>query len=96
MDLEIVWSKRAAAGYSRILQHLDENWTTKEVENFEAEIKSFLTILSKQPYILKESKRKGIRRGPINKFSLLTYQINKKSNQIQLINIRGARQQPLK
>jgi len=31
MGLEIIWSKRAASGYAKILKHLDENWTAKEV-----------------------------------------------------------------
>jgi plasmid stabilization system protein ParE len=96
MELEIIWSKKAASGYSKILKHLDENWTAKEVESFEEEMKSFFNTLSKQPYILKESKKKGLRRDPINKLTLLTYRVNRKENQVQLINIRGARQKPLK
>ena len=96
MGLEIIWSKKAAAGYSRILKYLDENWTKREVENFEQEMDKFFKILSKQPNILEESKINGYRKGPINKLTLQTYRVNEKKNQIQLINIRGTRQKPIK
>jgi len=96
MELEIIWSKRAAAGYSGILEYLDEKWTKREVENFEQEMKMFFITLSKQPNILEESKIKGYRKGPINKLTMLTYRVKEKKNQIQLINIRGTRQKPLK
>ncbi|MCK5277484.1 MAG: type II toxin-antitoxin system RelE/ParE family toxin [Cyclobacteriaceae bacterium] len=95
MELEIIWSKRAAAGYAKILKFLDEQWSQKEVENFEQEVKKFLKNLSKQPYMLKGSEKMGFRRGPINKLTMLTYRIIEKKNQLQLINIRGSRQKPL-
>ena len=44
MELEIIWSKRAAAGYAKILKFLDEQWSQKEVENFEQEVKKFWKI----------------------------------------------------
>ena len=96
MELEIVWSKSAASGYSKILIYLDEKWSEKEVKDFENQVRKFLNTLRKQPYILKESKRKGYRRGPINKHTILTYRLDKKKNQLQLIHLRGAKQKPLK
>lgn len=95
MALGIIWSKRAASGYAKILKHLDENWTAKEVKHFEQEMENFFNILSEQPYILEESKKKKFRRGPINKLTLLTYRVNEKKNQIQLISVRGTRQRSL-
>lgn len=95
MELEIIWSKRAAAGYSNILSYLDEHWSQKEVENFEEEIKMFFTNLSKQPYLLRESEKTKIRKGPINKLTMLTYRVDEKKHQIQLINIRSTRQKPV-
>lgn len=96
MGLEIIWSKRAAKGYAKILKYLDREWTAKEVEHFEQEVKGFFDNLSEYPFLLKESKKKGIRQGPINKHTMLTYQVNTKKNLLQLINIRGTKQKPLK
>lgn len=95
MELEIIWSKRAAAGYSNILSYLDEHWSEKEVENFEEEIKRFFKNLSKQPYMLKESEKANIRKGPINKLTMLTYRVDEKKHQLQLITIRSTRKKPL-
>ena len=95
MKLDIIWSKKAALGYSEILQYLDKEWTEREVKNFEIEVNQFLNKLSKYPSILKGSKKTNLRRGPINKLTMLTYRVDEKKNQLQLINIRGARQQPL-
>jgi plasmid stabilization system protein ParE len=95
MELEIIWSKRAATGYSNILSYLDEHWSQKEIKHFEDEVKRFLKNLSKQPYMLRKSEKMNIRRGPINKLTMLTYRIDEKRNQLQLINIRSARQKPI-
>jgi len=82
MGLEIIWSKRTAAGYARILMYLDENRTKREVENFEQETKLFFIKLSNQPYILEESKIKGYRKSPINKLTMLMYRVKEKSNPV--------------
>ena len=94
MGLEIVWSKRAAKGYANILAYLDENWTKKEVQAFEKQVKETLEKLSEYPYLLEASKKKGYRRGPINKLTILTYQVNEKKKRLELINIRSSRQKP--
>jgi len=95
MELEIIWSKRAAKGYANILKYIDDNWTAKEVLKFEKDFSGFLKSLSKYPYMLKSSSKTGLRRGPINKLTILTYRVDLNKNQLQLINIRGARQKPL-
>ncbi len=51
MELDIIWSKRAAAGYSKMLKYLDQKWTKKEVVSFEQEMVRFFNILCKHPYI---------------------------------------------
>jgi hypothetical protein len=55
MELEIIWSKRAAAGYSRILKYLDEKWTKREVENFEQEMKLFFYIPKEIRFAINQS-----------------------------------------
>ena len=52
--------------------------------------------LSKQPGILEKSEKKGYRKGPINKQTIIIYRIVRDKKQIQIINIRGAKQKPLK
>lgn len=96
MAFQIVWTKRAIAGYDRIISYLIENWSEREVMNFVTETDSFFDILKDHPEILqKTSKHKNVYRGPINRLTILTYRIKPKLKQIQLVNIIGARQKPL-
>ena len=96
MAFQIVWTKRAIAGYDRIINYLVENWAEREIINFITETDSFFEILKEHPDILqKTSKHKNVYRGPINRLTILTYRIKPRLKQIQLINIRGARQRPL-
>jgi plasmid stabilization system protein ParE len=95
MAFEIVWTKRAAAGYDNIINYLETNWTDREISNFIIETNKFFEILMLHPEILRPSaKNKWLHRGPMNKLTILTYRIKPKKKQIELINIRGARQKP--
>jgi len=89
----IIWSRKALRGYAAILAYLDENWTAREIKNFEKEIKDFLDLLSNNPHIL-QSTGKELRRGPINKLTMLTYQLNNEKKEIQLLSLRSSLQKP--
>jgi plasmid stabilization system protein ParE len=92
--LEVDWTPQAARGYARIIVYLEENWTLKEVKAFEYRVAGFLKRLSEHPELLKSSTKKDIRRGPIDRHTMLTYRI--KNSRIELINMRGTKQRPVK
>ena len=97
MAFEIVWSKRAIKGYDKIIDYLEEHWTERELINFVTGTDEFFRTLSAHPEILQKTNRnKNLYRGPINRLTILTYRIDSRKNQIVLVNIRGARQKPLK
>ena|ERR1700748_3006850 len=97
MAFKIVWTKQAAKGYDKIVRYLIENWTDKEVANFINETERFFEVLAEHPHILqKTSRHNNVYRGPINRLTILTYRVKPINKQIELINIRGARQKPLK
>jgi plasmid stabilization system protein ParE len=97
MALEIVWTVRAAQGFDRIVKHLEEQWTEKEVKNFVKEAYDFFELLKEYPRILQMStERKNVHRGPINKHTMLTYRVKPRKKEIELLNIRSTRQKPLK
>lgn len=97
MAFEIVWTKRAADGYKKIVNYLAKEFGEKEVRNFLKDTDKFFLILSEHPEILQRThKRPNLYRGPINKLTILTYRFDKKAKKIVLVNIRGARQRPLK
>ena len=97
MAIKIFWSKRAEHGYASIVEYLENEWTAREVSNFVRETNHFFNLLKENPYILEPTEnRKSLYRGPINKLTLLTYRYKPRKKEIVLVNIRGARQKPLK
>jgi plasmid stabilization system protein ParE len=97
VEYKIIWSKRAEKGYDRIVKHLEKEWTAKEVSHFVMDTHLFFKLLKKNPYMLQKSEeRKNVYRGPINKLTILTYRLKPRKHIIELVNIRGARQKPLK
>jgi plasmid stabilization system protein ParE len=97
MALALVWTKRAILGYDKIVTYLEQHWTDKEVRNFIYESDEFFALLSEYPELLqKTNKHKNVYRGPMNKFTVLTYRVKPRKQQIEIINLRGTRQRPLK
>ena len=96
MALEIIWSSRAEKGFDKIVRHLEENWSEREIKYFMQEAQEFFEILKKYPKMLQPSIKSNLYRGPMNRLTIVTYRINPKKRQIVLINIRSARQKPLK
>lgn len=98
MALEIVWTKRAETGYAEIIEYLETHFTEKEIRKFVRQSHQFFELLSQYPEMLESSsqKQKYVRRGPINKYTILTYRIKPRKKQIELLNIRSSRQKPLK
>jgi plasmid stabilization system protein ParE len=97
MAFKIIWTKQAIKGYDKIIDYLEKNWAEKEIFNFINETDQFFEVLILHPEILqKTNKHKNLYRGPINNLTMLTYRIKPRVKQIELINIRGARQKPLK
>lgn len=95
MALEIVWTKRATQGYDNIIEYLEANWTEKEISNFIKETNDFFDLLKTYPELLQSTGRyKSLRRGPINRYTILTYRVKPRNKQIELINIRSSRQKP--
>lgn len=96
MALEILWTKRAEKGYNKIVLYIQKEWTEREVRNFIQETQAFIELLKKNPKILQPSVKKNLYRGPLNRLTIVTYKFKPDKNQIILVNIRSARQKPLK
>jgi plasmid stabilization system protein ParE len=95
MGYKVVWTRRAEAGYKRIVDYLLENWTEREVRNFLAETRKFISLLEKNPGLLEQSKsRKNLYRGPLNRLTIVTYRLRPRLKRIELVNVRSARQKP--
>lgn len=97
MAFTLVWTKRAILGYDKIVHYLEHHWTEREVRNFVKESDNFFELLSQYPELLQSTlKYRNVYRGPMNKLTMITYRVKPRKQQIEWINIRGARQKPLK
>ncbi|MBI1316531.1 hypothetical protein GC167_06685 [bacterium] len=54
MALEIVWTPQAEKGFEKIVVHIAENWTKREVQNFIRESFHFFELLTEHPEILEK------------------------------------------
>lgn len=97
MALEIVWTKRAIKGFEEIIEYLETHFTEREIGNFVMQSNEFFELLKQYPEMLERTGRQiNVFRGPLNKYTILTYRLKPKKGQIELINIRSARKKPLK
>ncbi len=97
MAIKLVWTKRAEQGYARIIKHLKEEWTEKEISIFVRETSHFFNLLKENPRMLEPTNsHKNLYRGPINRLTILSYRYNPGKKEIEFVNIRSARQKPLK
>lgn len=96
MALTIKWTKRAAYGFDEIIRYLQFNFTEREVKSFIKELDDFLELLSLYPELLAASiSKSNVHRGPVNKFTILTYRVNYEKGIIELINLRASRKKPM-
>jgi len=97
MALKVVWTRRAEEVFSQIVNYLETNWTDREIRNFIQKTYQFIELLKINSYLLEPSKTmKNTHRGPINRFTIATYQVKPRKGTIVLLNIRSAKQKPLK
>jgi len=96
MALKIVWTPRAEKAYEEIISYLEEHWTEREVRNFLHQSQIFFELLYRRPEILEKSdNHKNLYRGPMDKHNIITYRVRPRKKQIELLNIRSAKQKPL-
>ncbi len=97
MGFEVVWTTRAENGFDRIIVYLKKEWTDKEIRNFFQETRKFIKVLENNPHLLQPSpSRKNVFRGPMNRLTIVTYRIRPRKNLIEILNIRGSRQKPIR
>ncbi len=59
MALEIVWTGEATEGLDEIVEHLEENWTEKEISKFFTRLEECLEKIREAPQRQKDSLRKS-------------------------------------
>ncbi len=93
MDFKIIWTENSVESLDKIIQYLEKNWTNKEISKFVQKLKEFTDLLSMFPKMLKKtSQYENIYRGPINKYTIITYRLKPKQKIIEIISIRASKE----
>lgn len=94
MGLNIRWTKRAEKSFDEIVERIEERWSEKSAKKFVRKTDKVLDLMSDNPLMFPESKKKGIRKGLITKQTSVYYRVFK--NIIRLITFRDNRKDPKK
>ncbi|MCF8226738.1 MAG: type II toxin-antitoxin system RelE/ParE family toxin [Bacteroidales bacterium] len=95
--MKISWTPTARKTYFKVLDHLAEEWTKREVENFINEVESLLDQIKSNPEMFQASrKKKNVRKGLITKHNTLYYRIKPRKKELELITFWDNRQDPKK
>jgi len=93
--MKISWTPTARKTYFKILDHLAEEWTKREVKNFINEVESLLEQIETNPEMFQASrKKKNVRKGIITKHNTLYYRIKPRKKELELISFWDNRQDP--
>lgn len=95
MAYEIVWTDNSREDLKRIVDYLEEEWSTKIAEEFIIECYSIIELLTYSPYIgIASEKFHSVRKILITKHNALYYSVV--GEKITLLDIFDTRQDPTK
>ncbi|MCK9452902.1 MAG: type II toxin-antitoxin system RelE/ParE family toxin [Bacteroidales bacterium] len=96
MALKIVWTPQAEKGLAKVIEFLEEEWTTMEILNLEQNLQNLLNQISKYPKICSPTvKFKNVHKGLVDKNNYIIYRIQPEKKLIEIINFRGTKQKPI-
>jgi plasmid stabilization system protein ParE len=73
--MEIVWSETALETFYKIIDYLFDNWTEKEIVNFDNNVEALIQRIASHNQICPESKLFSYRKCIIDKHNSLVYHI---------------------
>jgi addiction module RelE/StbE family toxin len=92
---KIIWSPKAFQDYTSIIDYLQSNWTTKEVQHFIDKVMAALYALEKGNFDFKKVGIQDYRKIVIQKQVSIIYR-SVTINEVQIIRIWDNRQNPVK
>jgi len=95
--MNIIWSAKAKITFFHVIDYLNENWTKKEIIQFNQRTQITINVIKKNPGIFPASiKYKEIRKAIIDKNNSFYYKIDFCSQKIHLLAFFDCRQDPKK
>ena len=95
--MEVIWSAKAKITFFKVLDYLNNNWTEKELIQFNQRTQIVLNAIKKNPGIFPCSiKNNEIRKAIVDKNNLFFYKIDVHNQRIYLLTFFDSRQDPKK
>lgn len=92
---KIIWAEEALSNLKGIIDYLEQNWTTKEIQKFARLLDKQLERIKSNPFLFPETdRRKSIRKSVLSKQISIYYRI--KDVEIHVITLFDNRQNPNK
>jgi len=83
---KILWTDHAISELKETIEHLQNNWTEKELRKFSTKLDHTIELISKTPEIFPNSyEKKGIRKAVVEKHNNLYYRTIK--NSIEIVSL---------
>jgi len=96
-DMEVIWSAKAKSTFFSVIDYLNENWTQKEMIQFNQRTLITINAIRKNPGIFPpSSKNKEVRRAIVDKNNSFYYKIDTYHQKIFLLTFFDCRQDPQK
>ena len=76
MDYNLHWTEEAVNNLEIILNHLDQNWTQKEVTNFKLKLSKQLELITQNPFMFPKSLHyPRLRKAVLSKQTSIFYEV---------------------
>ena len=96
-DMEVIWSAKAKITFFLVIDYLNENWTKKEIIQFNQRTQITINAIRKNPGMFPASiENKEIRRAIVDKNNSFYYKIDSYHQKIHLLTFFDGRQDPKK
>jgi hypothetical protein len=96
-DIQVIWSAKAKYTFFKVLDYLNENWTHKEIVQFNMRTQLVIKAIKKNPAIFPvSSDNQNIRKAIVDTNNILFYKIDVVNQKIFLLTFFDCRQDPKK
>lgn len=93
--MKIVWSARAKTTFFSVLSYLNDNWTKKEIIQFNNKTETVLNAIKTYPKMFPQSKQhENVRKAVIDKNNSVFYIADEEKQKIYLLTFFDNRQDP--
>jgi plasmid stabilization system protein ParE len=85
--MTVYWSSNAKRNYFKIVDYLLENWTLKEIENFQFKLSNLISKIQNNPNFCPHARYSQLRLCLINKQNSLVYLVENQTLYLFIVDL---------